>query len=113
MIDLKCKLKKERKIFMNKKFTKVLAAVLAVAMVVPAMSGCKKGEDADKEGKVVISVGGWPGENDPRYESMEATREAFMEKYPEIYIEANPYSYNTENFMQTANAGRLPTIFGT
>ena len=98
---------------MNKKFTKVLAAVLAAAMVIPAMSGCGSKEDSAKEGKTVIRVGYWPGEEDPRYESMEATRKAFMEKYPDIYVEGDQWGYNTESFMQKANAGQLPTVFNT
>jgi len=105
---------------------KVLATGLAMATAIGCLTACggtktaglgsnisKEAKQAIKDGKVVISVPAWPAKDAKNYEKMEATRKEFMEKYPDIYVEGDPYSFALNTFTAVASGGELPTMYNT
>ena len=97
----------------KKVYQKVAVLGLTAFMFVGALSGCGNQAASKKnDGKVTISVGGWPSETDTvKRESYDKRREEFMEKYPDIVIEPDTWGYNPQTFMIKASGNQLPTLY--
>lgn len=95
------------------KFKKITAIVLASLMVVGAVSGCGTAKKAEDNGKIKISVGKWPEKGTDGYNIRQKQVERFNEKYPDIEIEGDTYTYSVDTFTAKATAGTLPTIIPT
>lgn len=95
------------------KLFRFIAAVVCIGMLAVSIIGCENKEAADTEGKTVITVGMWPGESDPKFETQENIRKAFMEKYPDIVVKTDTYMYSVDTFTAKATAKQLPTMYST
>ena len=91
------------------KLKKFIAAVMVAATVLTVFSGCGQKKD---DGKVHISVANWPSaENQSLYERYSKNLADFTEKYPNVDLKPDTYSFNTKDFVAKAVAKQLPTIF--
>ena len=104
------------------KFQKVMALGLASIMAVASLTACgNKTEtpsnvsDKKVEGKINLTVGGWPNETNPASveKYMDYARQ-FGEKYPDVNIIPDTASYaDAKIFQPKAAAGQLPTVYTT
>ncbi len=105
----------------NRISKRFLALLLVLALAAVGFAGCgpKPGTDGpqdagsvDESAPVTIKVGIWSQASDAA--GMENWRhyEALMkEKYPNITLQAEPYSYSTDTFIPMAVSGTAPNIF--
>ena len=93
---------------------KIICVLLSAATVSMCLAACGQKEQADDSGKTVISVGGWPSDNQPeRKAQMEGYVSKLNEKYPDIKIEPDEWTYDTNSFVPKASSGQLPTLYST
>lgn len=98
-------------------FKKALSLTMAAALAAGCLTGC--GEDkmapVSKDGKVRLYVGGWPdSEAQPEsYATRMKQKAEFEEKYPDVEIVGDTYTYDTQTFAAKAEGGTLPTIYST
>lgn len=94
---------------------KLFSVVLAFAMLLSLFAGCGKNETGkNKDGKVVITVGGWPTEAGPTLDAMNETLEAFHKKYGDtIEVVPDTWTFSLDTFLVKAASGQLPTVYGT
>ena len=98
---------------MRKKNFKRVIVMMMVLVIAVAIAGCGNGKD-NKDGKIVLEVGRWPNETQTAsLERYEKYKQEFEEKYPNIKIVPNTYTYDTKTFTVKASAGQLPTLYDT
>ena len=96
---------------MRKTFKKVCCVLCAITL----LSGCGATKTADKtaDGKVKISVGGWPTKEGPALDSMNNALKRFNEKYgDEIELVPDNWTFTVETFLPKAASGQLPNVYG-
>ncbi len=93
---------------MKRILTAALAAILAFSAV-----GCGKEQKTSSSDKIQISVGAWPSEegNPKGYAQYMDVKERFEEKYPNIEIIPDTWSFSLDNFLAKAASGNLPTVY--
>ena len=96
---------------MKNSVKKVLAVALAITTCFGLASCGKKQDVAD--GKVKISISGWPEKGTDEYDKQMKKVEQFNEIYPDIEITGDTYSYAVNTFSAKASAGTLPTLYRT
>lgn len=96
-----------------KRFQKATAFALASITIVAALSGC--GGNKKVDGKINLSVGGWPNETNPKsVEKYEEYKEQMMAKYPDVNVIPDTTGYaDAKTFTMKASAGQLPTTYVT
>lgn len=102
------------------KMKKIISTILSITMAVTAvatLSSCagEKNSATTADGKVILTVGNWPdSETNPKgYETYMNRKEAFEEKYPDIQVEPDYWTYDTQTFVAKAEGGTLPIIYNT
>lgn len=96
---------------------KLVSLLLAATMAVGMLTGCggTKNTAVTEDGKIFLSVGNWPdpeGEPD-RYKNYMDKKEKFEEKYPDIHVEPDYWSYDVQTFAAKAEGDTLPILYGT
>ena len=87
---------------------------LACVMSVACFSGCGTTDKKEtNDGKIKISVGGWPEKGTESYDVKMKQLARFNEKYPNIEIVGDNYKYEVKSFVAKANGDGLPTIIPT
>lgn len=98
---------------------KKIAVFVAAVMAVLSMTACNTNKTETNsaenvDGKTVITVADWPGEEKPEdLERMNALKESFETENPDIIIEPSTYVYDVDTFLPKAMTGQLPTLFKT
>lgn len=93
-----------------KKLQRMVAFVAMCAVAATAVAGCGK-KTGSSDGQVEINVGWWPTEAETeKTELYTHYVELMNEKYPNIKIIPNEYSYSVDTFMPLAASGQLPNI---
>ena len=92
----------------NKLF-KVTALVMSLVMTAGVLSGCKDSGNAD--GKVHISVAGWPSKEGAALDNANKTKAEFEAKYPDVVVEPDTWQLDMQTFYPKAEAGMLPNLF--
>ncbi len=97
---------------------KVISCLLIAAMVSSLAAGCGSSNDkvADKageDGKVTITIGGWPTKDNEQYEIYQGYLETMNELYPDIEVVPDEYLYTTDTFLPKAASGQLPDLYLT
>lgn len=97
---------------------KLISIILAAVMTTGVLAGCggeTKNTATTEDGKIFLSVGNWPGpeEKPESYKMYMEKKAAFEEKYPDIQIEPDYWSYDVQTFAAKAEGGTLPILFGT
>ena len=104
------------------KFQKIAALSLVGAMMISALAGCagktekmSNVSDEKVEGKVNLTIGGWPNETNPTsVEQYNGWAKQYGEKYPNVNIIRDTASYaDAKVFQPKAAAGQLPTVYNT
>lgn len=93
---------------------KLLLTALAATLMATALVGCggEKQATTGTEGKVTFSVGEWPNENTPEtLELWEKHKTEFDEKYPDVELVRDEWTYNMETFLPKAVSDTLPTLY--
>lgn len=96
------------------KLKKQLSLTMAVIMLLASAScGTKQNENVTKDGKIVLTVDRRPDkEAAPEYyESKMRMKEEFMELYPDIEFDFDPFHFDVATFSAKAEGGTLPTVF--
>ena len=96
------------------KFQKTVALSLAIAAAAAGMAGCG-GKNGEVEGKVNVTVGGWPTETNPKsQETYNGWVEELKTTNPDINIIPDTGSYaDNRSFQVKAAANQLPTVWDT
>ncbi len=114
-----------------KKYNKIMAAVLCVAMSIGLLTGCgqKPAEEtkvqesteseaevtetteAEATGQVEVSIGGWPLTNDQWIASWAKKKEKFETANPDVKIIEDGFAFDIKTFAAKAAAGELPDYF--
>ena len=93
-------------------FKKLLCVGMAGVLTLGMLAGC--GNKSASGGKVQLSVGNWPSENEPsRLAVYEEYVKKMNEKYPDIEIVPDTYDYNLETFIVRAASDQIPTLYRT
>lgn len=82
-------------------------------MMTGLFTGCGTSKQAGTDGKVEISIGGWPEKGTEAYDTKMEQVKRFNEKYPDISIVGDTYKYAVNTFTAKATAGTLPTVIPT
>jgi len=94
------------------KFQKGIALALAAASLAAFSAGCSNKAPGEVEGKINVSIGGWPAETNPEsLERQNKMKDVFMEQNQDINIIPDTYNYDTKTFTLKATAGQLPTAY--
>ncbi|MEG2584512.1 MAG: extracellular solute-binding protein, partial [Oscillospiraceae bacterium] len=73
-----------------------------------------KKEKVAGDDKTVISVGNWPKENNPvQAENFKKYVGIMKEKYPNITVTPDQWSYDVNSFLSKAASDQLPTVYNT
>lgn len=94
------------------KFFKASALLLAVILCTAPLSGCNKSKSGE-DGQITISIGATPNpDSSPvQYDTFVKKVARFEEKYPNIKVVGDEWSYDTKTFTAKAEGGTLPTIY--
>lgn len=95
------------------KIKKFFAVVLSAAMAVGVLAGCNGGENKASDGNVTISVGDWPTKEGSQLERRTEQKASFEEKFNNVSIEPDTWSFDLRTFYPKAEAGLLPNVFRT
>lgn len=98
---------------------RILLAV-SLSLVVALLAGCGNNStakvgtsDAGKPKPVTITIGGYPKATDTKYRATwDNNAKVVNEKYPNITVKFDEYSYDVNTFMPKAASGQLPNSFG-
>jgi len=92
---------------------KIAVYVLCVSIAAFAFSGC--GRVANSELKQVkISIGNWENDSNPEGKAvMQKNVDKMKEKYPNITIIPDQWSYDVDSFLPKAASGQLPTMYSS
>lgn len=92
---------------MKKKIMALTCICLAASF---ALAGC--GKKLEQEGKINISVGDWPSEeNKSSLELALKNKERMETQHPEVNIIPDTYGYSVGTFNMKASSGQLPNLF--
>lgn len=98
----------------NKKAGKVIALGIIAALSVNMLAGCgKKVSDRDAEGRVVISVDGYPNKEGKSKDNFDKKIADFEAANPDIKVEPDTWIFDLQSFYAKAAGGQLPTVYTT
>ncbi len=103
----------------KKRFTKSIACAVVAIMAVAALSACAakpastSGGNGTTDGKVEISIAGWPSTEGASLDNMTALKEGFEKDNPDITIVPDTWGFDLKTFYPKAEAGLLPSGYGT
>ena len=92
---------------MKKKIMALTCICLAASF---ALAGC--GKKLEQEGKINISVGDWPSEeNKSALELALKNKERMETQHPEVNVIPDTYGWDVKTFNMKASSGQLPNLF--
>ena len=97
---------------MKKGTKRVMMCLLSTALTAGLLAGCGT-DTATEDGKTVISIGDFPSAetNPTSYESMMSAVERFEAEHPDIKIETDSWTFDSQSYMAKAEGGTLPTTY--
>ncbi len=97
------------------KLRKLMKAAGCIALAVAVAAGCcscgPENRSKDKQGKTVISVGGWPQKKGEYRDKMNAKKARFEKANPDVVIEGSSWVFDRKSFYAKAAGGQLPTLY--
>ena len=85
--------------------------MLAVAVAAGICASC--GKKAEDDGKVTLSIGGWPSNEGDWLDTMNKYKEDFEAENPNITIKPDTWGFDLKTFYPKAESGLLPDTFDT
>lgn len=94
---------------------KIILMALSALLLIAAATGCRSGEVKKEDGKINISIAGWPDETNPNgQKNYEGYVKQMSEIRPDVNVIPDTNSYaDAKMFQMKAAANQLPTMFGT
>lgn len=95
---------------------KATALFLCLVFMVIGLAGCGAGNGKNSDnGKVKITIGGWPGDSatDAEKEKYAKRLAAMNEKYPDIEIIPDTSEFDLKSFAVKASSNQLPNLYIT
>ena len=91
-----------------KNMKKIVSTVTAIVLAAGMLASCG-GENGG--GKIKLSVGDWPTQENSNYERMMEIKAGFEEKNPNIEIIPDMWKFDLQTFYPKAEGGMLPNLF--
>lgn len=91
-----------------KNMKKIVSTVTAIVLATGMLASCG-GENGG--GKIKLSVGDWPTQENSNYERMMEIKAGFEEKNPNIEIVPDMWKFDLQTFYPKAEGGMLPNLF--
>lgn len=89
-----------------------VSLAMAAVVGVSCMAGCgKKTSDKDKQGRTVISIGGWPTQEGTNLDNYNKQKEEYEKNNPDAVIVPDTWAFDLKTFYAKAAGGQLPTLF--
>ena len=90
-----------------------LSLLLVCVLLVGTIAGCGTKNEArrDEQGRLILSVGGWPGSEGAALDAYNARKERYEKENPDVVIEPVYWSFDRQTFYSKAAGGQLPTIY--
>lgn len=96
------------------KVKRVISALLAVGMITCLCTSCgKKNKAVDEQGRTVISIADWPQKEGASLDLHEQLKSEFEAENADVVIERDSWTFDLKTFYPKAEAGLLPTVFGS
>ncbi|MEE1047739.1 MAG: extracellular solute-binding protein [Clostridia bacterium] len=100
---------------MKKNFLKAVALGAVAAISVTMFAGCggtgTSEAPRDEQGRVIISVGGWPDKEGPSLDNINARKAGFEAANTDVVVEPDLWKFDRKTFYAKAAGGQLPTVF--
>lgn len=93
-----------------KKILRVVSFVLVMVMAASLFAGCGK-KTTKEDGKIQISVGGWPAKEGTALDTRNKRKAEFEKKYPNVEIIPDTWAWDLQTFYPKAAAGLLPNTY--
>ena len=99
---------------MKKRLTKAAALIAAISVICGVCSSCgNKTATVDEQGRTIISVADWPQKSGAELDNMEKLKAEFEAENPDVVIQPDSWTFDLKTFYPKAEAGLLPTVYGT
>ena len=97
---------------MKKHLLKAIALFTVLAISVTLFAGCGNNDTAkDEQGRIILSVGGWPDKEGTALDNLNARKARFEEANPDVVIEPDYWAFDRKTFYAKAAGGQLPTVY--
>ncbi len=98
---------------LKSKKMKVVAMMLSGVIAMSVMGGCGKSADKDENGKIMVSIGGWPEKDGREKDNYEKQKAEYEEANPQFTIVPDNWKFDLKSFYAKAAGGQLPTLYTT
>lgn len=99
---------------MKKRLTKAAALIAVISVICGVCSSCgNKTATVDEQGRTIISVADWPQKSGAELDNMEKLKAEFEAENPDVVIQPDSWTFDLKTFYPKAEAGLLPTVYGT
>ena len=93
------------------KLKKILCVVLAALMLV-SFAGCgKTNTGRTEDGRIAISISGWPDPDSKDYPKALEREESFEAENPDVDLTGDTWTFDLKTFYPKAESGTLPTLY--
>ena len=93
------------------KIKKILCAVLGLAICTSLVSCGNSNKGRTEDGRIAISISGWPDPDSPDYPKAQEREKAFEEANPDVDLTGDTWTFDLKTFFPKAESGTLPTIY--
>ena len=93
------------------KLKKILCVVLGIALCISMVSCGKSNTGRTEDGRIAISISGWPDPDSPNYPKALEREKAFEEANPDVDLEGDTWTFDLKTFYPKAESGTLPTVY--
>lgn len=98
---------------LKSKKMKVVAMMLSGVIAMSVMGGCGKSADKDENGKVMVSIGGWPSKEGTSKDNYEKQKAEYEQANPQFTIVPDNWTFDLKTFYAKAAGGQLPILYTT
>ena len=98
---------------LKSKKMKVVAMMLSGVIAMSVMGGCGKSADKDENGKIMVSIGGWPSKEGTSKDNYEKQKAEYEQANPQFTIVPDNWTFDLKSFYAKAAGGQLPTLYTT
>ena len=98
---------------LKSKKMKVVAMMLSGVIAMSVMGGCGKSADKDENGKIMVSIGGWPSKEGTSKDNYEKQKAEYEQANPQFTIVPDNWTFDLKTFYAKAAGGQLPILYTT
>lgn len=99
---------------MKKNMLTKLATLSMIAVItIGAFAGCgAKNSAKDEQGRIIVSVGGWPQKEGKALDNFNLRKETFEATNKDVVINPDPWTFDRKTFYAKAAGNQLPVVYG-